>query len=105
MIFGEEPQKPTLTKSKSDLASRQTDPRGRLLPRQSRSALIGVRETGTVSTPKGANSITLGPKVVVKGAESLEAKEKAKEKEKEAEKEKAKAKDVEEETGLHIDRP
>ena len=43
--------------------------------------------------------------MVVKGAESLEAKEKAKEKEKEAVKEKAKAKDVEEETGLHIDRP
>ena len=105
MIFGEEPQKPTLTKSKSVLASRQTDPRGRLLPRQSRSALTGVREMGTVSTPKGANSNTLDPKVVVKGAESLEAKEKAKEKEKEVEKEKAKAKGVEEETGLNIDRP
>ena len=60
---------------------------------------------GTVSTPKGANSNTLGPKVVVKGPESLEAKEKAKAKGKEVEKEKGKAKGVEEETGLKIDRP
>ena len=43
--------------------------------------------------------------MVVKGAESLEAKEKAKAKENEVEKEKAKSKGVEEETGLQIDRP
>ncbi len=60
---------------------------------------------GTVGTQKGANLTTLGPKVVVKGPESLEAKEKAKAKEKEVEKEKGKSKGVEEETGLLIDRP
>ena len=60
---------------------------------------------GTVSTPKGANLNTLGPKVVVKGPESLEAKEKEKAKEKEVGKEKAKAKGVEEETGLKFDLP